>query len=70
MLVPFGYQESRESRKKRLFNNQLNKARVINNRIIMFIDDIKNSTFYKDSEKRQILDCLKFLNKTPNESNT
>lgn len=62
MLIPFGYQESRESRKKRLFNNQLNKAKVLNDRITMFIDGIKNSTFYKDSEKKQILDCLKFLN--------
>jgi hypothetical protein len=60
MWMPDSPEESAKARHKRLFDARKNKAKVLNERVNHFIDDITTSTIFKDSEKRAILELLKF----------
>lgn len=61
MLVPYHLNETAEQRHKRLFAMRMKKAQQMNLRVKMFINNIEESGFFKDSEKAQLLKQLTFL---------
>lgn len=61
MEVPYNLSESAEQRHNRLLSVRIIKAKIINDRVIQFVDDINKSTIFKDSEKNKILSELKFI---------
>jgi hypothetical protein len=63
MHMPYSYTESMEQRHNRLLSARLAKAKILNDRIFRFIEDITKSTIFKDYEKKKILDEFKFVNK-------
>lgn len=53
--------ESAAQRHEKLLAARMKKAQILNDRVTMFINDVTASSIYKDSEKRKILDNLKFI---------
>jgi hypothetical protein len=53
--------ESAAKRHNRLLAARLKKANILDNRVTMFICDVRASTIFNDSEKKQILGNLKFF---------
>ena len=66
MWMHYPCQESQENRRKRLFASQKNKAKHLNNRMTQFIKNVRDSSFYKESEKDEILSNFKILDKITN----
>lgn len=58
MLIPHGFDESNEERKKRLFLERMKKAKHLRERLRHFIMEVESNPSLKASQKKQIIEEL------------